>query len=384
MNKYLLILIKIFIIINIFDPADLIFKLKVPLFLLIWVFFLFDYIINKNYITFSNKLINIVFIFISIPFFSILYYHLYNGSLPYAGFQSLKAYLYFTILFIFYTYNYNLLSFTSNVLTLLATIILTTYFIILVNPSIFNTFYQFGTDYGIFLIGDRKYDENLSVLNIYFVCSPMIAISISYSTYKFLNKKNIYNTFILFINIFGMFTAGTRNNMFVSILLPLSIFFIYSKNKIWFFLFSLIPLFFLIKIYQNELIALFSINETSNNTKIQMLKDYIQIFKNPLNLFFGQGLGSYYYWSDRQEFYYTTELTFLEIFRNFGLILGIPILIILLIPLQKLFSKNINSIKFLYLGYLFYLIMCFTNPYLFSSLGMLILSIVYFNYYKIL
>jgi len=106
------------------------------------------------------------------------------------------------------------------------------------------------------------------------------------------------------------------------------------------------------------------------------MKDYRKLFEDPTTLLLGQGLGSYYYWSGFGEAISNTELTFLEIFRNYGLILGTLLLMLILYPLKYIKLKSDDIHTCILIGYGTYLLMCSSNPLLFSSSGMIILSAV--------
>jgi len=94
---------------------------------------------------------------------------------------------------------------------------------------------------------------------------------------------------------------------------------------------------------------------------------------------FGKGLGSYETWSLRGDFY-ITELTFLEVFRNFGLPMGLVMLILMIYPILYAFILRPSyRDKHIIIAYTAYLIMCMTNPLFFSSTGMLILAIILAN-----
>lgn len=184
--------------------------------------------------------------------------------------------------------------------------------------------------------------------------------------------------FYTIINCVAMFVAGTRNNMFVAILLPAFIYLVYSKHKFLIGVCILTIFFFIITIYYSELLIMLNPEEESNSTKLELWNDYKRIFSNSKNLYFGQGLGSYYNWSVRGS-YFISELTYLEIIRNFGLVLGLPLIFLLLFPfIFGLIIRNFKQIYFVW-AYFFYLIMSISNPLFFSSLGMLILSILLAN-----
>lgn len=167
--------------------------------------------------------------------------------------------------------------------------------------------------------------------------------------------------------------------MLISLLLPLILFYKYSKNKIPILLFSLSIMILIFINYLNLLKSMLSVDEASNSTKIGLLDDYKIIFSNPINLIIGQGIGSNYYWSSRGKFDYITELTYLEVFRSYGLFFGFVILLIIFYPVCILFFKKKSNNFPILISYFFYMVMAATNPIYFMSMGMLFFPIVISN-----
>jgi hypothetical protein len=95
-----------------------------------------------------------------------------------------------------------------------------------------------------------------------------------------------------------------------------------------------------------------------------------------VTLLLGTGLGAYQYWSAKGIYYYISELTYLELIRNFGLIGGVAMMALLLVPISSAFSAGSQRLRALATSYALYLLMCATNPNLFSSMGTLIPSIL--------
>ena len=181
------------------------------------------------------------------------------------------------------------------------------------------------------------------------------------------------------LNLVAMVLAGTRNNMMAAIVLPLALAFLYAKRKgtvatviatvtgIGAFVLS------------DQIGILLNPTEASNSTKLTSLGDYLTGFSDLTSLLFGKGLGAYQHWTGR-GYYYITELTYLEIIRNFGLLLGGVMILLLLYPIVYAFMlrRSYNE-KHIIIGYALYLLMCASNPNLFSSMGMLILSVIIAN-----
>ena len=111
-----------------------------------------------------------------------------------------------------------------------------------------------------------------------------------------------------------------------------------------------------------------------------MKKENKEIFSDTKVLVFGQGLGSYTEWKSNGRFYFTSELTYFEILRYFGVFFGLIIIYFMFYPVIYGYNNRKYTIqKHIIIAYFLYLIMSFTNPLFFSSLGMLIFSIVISN-----
>jgi hypothetical protein len=109
------------------------------------------------------------------------------------------------------------------------------------------------------------------------------------------------------------------------------------------------------------------------------MQDYVRIFSDPATLMFGQGLGTYYNWSARGPFY-ISELTYMEIIRNFGLFGGLLMLGLISLPLaHAVFMPASRRDQILALAYFLYLVMSASNPLFFSSTGILILAALVAN-----
>jgi hypothetical protein len=121
----------------------------------------------------------------------------------------------------------------------------------------------------------------------------------------------------------------------------------------------------------------FDPDDVSNVIKIAYLSDYRELFSSPLRLLFGYGLGSLFFSGALNEMAPMTELTYFDLIRNYGLIIGFLYMAFLLFPLNFLKNDSCREYHYLFLAYGFYLLMSSVNPFLFSSSGLIIISIVY-------
>jgi hypothetical protein len=373
-----------FVLDTLFDPADLLFGLKLPLYALCWCSGLISCMAGREKVTVSRKLVIYSLLMISIPLLSILSYHLVDGNERYEGFQLLKAYLFISMAVLLYLTQTNLLKSLSLALTLIALSIFAVTALVFVVPSLYIPAYVFGEQYRIFSIDSRDYGSGLVMFQMYFVTSSMLTISAAYYfglAYRSAHKRGLHCALVV-LHTGAMILAGTRNNIIVAVLLPIVLTFMYSKRKG--LIAGIIAVGFLISliVFREQVGILLSPVEASNQTKLDMLGDYAAIFDSQLNLWLGRGLGAYEKWSGRGS-NFVTELTYLEIIRNYGLLMGLIIVLLLTYPIAYafVFRKSYPD-KHIVVAYAMYLIMSATNPLLFSSTGMLILSVIIANIFR--
>lgn len=381
LNKFATFIFFLFVLITLFDPMDKLLGMKVETYSFCMFLLMMKFISSNFKIKLPKFLIIIIALLLFIPLQSILYYFVINGNPKYAGFLLFKSYLFCLICFYIYVYGIDSFKHISYALNILAISIVSLFLFVNLYPEMINSLSQFGSGFKIFDIDPgRNYGGNINFFQMYFLTSPMLVISIGYYFNKiFSDGFSIKLFLILLMNIIAMFLAGTRNNMIISLILPIFLFFQYSsktskRSKILIFiLFSILISTFLIY-FKQEFFFLFDPNEKSNISKLTTLKDYLEIFSSDVrSLIFGKGLGSYEAWSNRSDSF-MTELTYLEIVRSYGIFIGFILITIMFYPLLiSMIIKNFNQ-RWVFFPYLFYLVMTATNPLFFSSMGMLFFS----------
>lgn len=386
--------IFLFIASSIFDPADHIFKLKVPLFIACWLFGGLVLLKRNQKVPIPLGLLLYVLLMLLIPIISILHFFIIDGSQPFEGFMMIKAYLLISFAILLYLTNFDAIKYLTFCLTITAILTLVIHIILLVFPDDFSLWmhiYHLGEDLKLFSLDNRKYGD-VNIHQIYFVLSSMFVIPIAFYFEKWIkyDKNRTLNFILLATCVYGMFLSGTRNNIIISILLPLALIFYYSKHKLFlcFLASSLIATSFVVfnDVFNDYYIGFLDPKEPSNLYKLSFFWDYINIFNNfgVSQFFFGDGLGSYNQWTIGRYFY-LTELTYFEVFRNFGFVMGGVMMLLIIFPLMYLFIRPSYKSKHLIIAYSAYLAMCILNPMFFSSTGMMILAILIadiFNFYS--
>jgi hypothetical protein len=265
----------------------------------------------------------------------------------------------------------------SIILTLESIVITVVYLSISINPLLIVPVSELGYVYGNIVISHRMYG-GAEFNAVDFVTSPLLVISISYFTFKCIasrGKARLSYAALLTINVIGMFLSGTRINMLMSFGTLLLVLYWHSEKKLRLACAALVLLTAATIIKWDSISGMLSVSEESNSVKLQHMQDYSVILSNPATLLFGQGLGAFF---NSTEYGYTseTELTYMEMLRRYGIILAAPLIFCLLYPLACLTRHSRRADHFLYLGYASYLVICISDPYLMSSSGMLVLSIV--------
>jgi len=373
----------LFLLVTVFDPADLITHLKVPLFVLIWFVFGLDLLFSSEPAgEISSALLKYILCFsILLPALSISLYILRNGlTAPYDGFQYFKSYLFLALAIIITLKKIDLTPMLSFILTGLAGAAIVLFLFTYDNPAFSAYIWAVGDSYGFVTPASRSYAD-LSYSYVYFYTSPLLVLSLAYFSYRTMTVQTraryIYFALLL-VNILGMLVSGPRNNLVFGIVTPLLVLTWYSTKRQRLIL---IALFFLIAVvaasHGTDIVgAMLDPENESNAIKLAHLHDYEILFRNPMTLLFGQGLGSYFFATGFGYRTSITELTYLEFIRNFGLPIALIYYALLLYPLTRLLDRTFAASHYLILAYGCYLLICLSNPLLLSSSGMLVLAIV--------
>jgi hypothetical protein len=380
-------LLVLFMISCIFDPADRILSLKLPLFAACWAMTLAQCSFRRERCHLPLELIVYTLMFVAIPFASIVGYYVTGGGEPFGGFQLLKGYLLVSLGALLYLNRIDVLPHLAAVLTALAALILGVAIAVAVEPTLYDLLYLPGSLSGLLFLDRRDY-AGLVMLQVYFVTSPMLVISIAYyfhlaKTHASRRRRLLYGG-LSALSIAAMFFAGTRNNIMVSLLLPLALVLLYSRSRLKGTLVSAGAAAVLGGLFLEEIGRLFDPTEISNFTKLSLLQDYADTLSRPLTLLAGSGLGAWQFWEAKGMSYFISELTFLEMVRNFGLLGAMLMLALLLYPVVHAFAmRRSQAERHLVIAWTFYLLMCVSNPNLFSSMGILILSILLAKLFRI-
>jgi hypothetical protein len=354
MNILLRATLLLLIVVAVFDPADQVTHLKVPLFVGLWVIFILDLLISgERMAPVDDSLLMFILVFAAfLPLTSILTYFVRGGQPgSYDGFQYLKSFLFLTLAVILVVKKIDAIRPLSIVLSLLSGALIIMTIFIYYDPELAGFLWPIGDATGIFAIGERTY-ANLSYSYVYFHTAPLLVLSLAYFAYRYVtseSRAHYINAALLLVNLVAMLCSGTRNDIMLGLLTPFAVLLWYSgkTQRRMFYPFLLMAM-VIAGTYGNDIIqAMFDPLNESNALKLMHLRDYGVLFSDPTTLLFGQGLGSHFYSSGRGAEISVTELTYLEFIRNFGLIMAFIYYGLLLYPLIKLRKTNFKKVHYL-------------------------------------
>jgi hypothetical protein len=376
------------LIICIFDPADEIIGAKVMVFVAIWFAMGISVLLSREDITLPPGLVMYITGFVAIPLLSIICYYAFDGRQPFEGFAMLKGYFLVSLAIVLVLSKIDLLPQLCAVLTILASLVIALFIAIWLEPGLYDTLKSPAEAAGLLILDRRIYGDNFEFLQVYFVTTPMLVISIAYYFDRAMSvrdtRRKLLFSAVAGINIAGMFLAGSRNNIFVSVLQPFLLWPLYTRRPALYLFCSFAALALATLPFADYLAGFLDPAESANTIKLAIIQDYSQIFGDPVTLLFGQGLGAYQLWSGKpfEPFAYITELTYLEMLRNFGLVGAIAMMGLLLFPAGSAARNRDRKDISLAIAWLLYLVMCASNPNLFSSMGMLILAALIANIFQ--
>lgn len=197
-----------------------------------------------------------------------------------------------------------------------------------------------------------------------------------YLLFESFKKKDLLFSVLAFISILA---SGTRANV-MTLVAFVCIYLFFKQNKISKIIVISSASIFLLIFGTNILeftIDIFMNKASSDAVRSGHLTSILSTFNdNPMSLIFGQGIGTTFYSTGVNKIIVTCELSYWNILRQFGII-GLSFILFLfgvnLINLIK--NKKYECILFV----LIFLIISYTNPFLWSTTGIIVLLISNFE-----
>ena len=380
LNKISIISFVAFVILISVDPTGSIFGLKE----LIFVFLLFLSLLNiRSWKSLPKDVLFILFICLSFPIWGMMVAILKNAFADSSyAFGHFKSFLFIFLFFFLKELDFNSIIRTLFIAgSIIAIITIGIFVIAQINPDLFSLIYIRSEEDGNIMMSNREY-YGFSILGVYFKTGPFILFSYIYSLYYL--TKGWKRSICMLLNLFALLIAGSRTPSLIVILITLIYLndilkYRYFFRHILFLLGGFVFLFVVYKLATEK-------GEISNEIKYADFASYIDCIFTNSNVVWGAGLGSEFYSAGRGFLVSSTEQTYMDIFRIYGLPLGIILIVAVYYPALYFFSSRYSrclKYKRFILAYVLYMILAGTNPLLISSTGMLVWAIGLTFVYKI-
>jgi hypothetical protein len=238
-------------------------------------------------------------------------------------------------------------------------------------------------DHKVAFVGFRNF-TGISMPYIWFFASPLLILLLAYD-FQYLKVGQLRRRLPLFVlTSIALGLSGTRAHILIATFFaPICLLLSGKRMAVVRAMFILAAIFITVLAFDTTralLIAYISPSEADNSMKINMLGGYSNMFSDPTVLLLGQGFNAHEWTPALRDMIAMkgnaskTELTYIELIRVYGVVLGsffISTLVFFVHRLKKLTENH----AWLYVGFVIYLIDAASNPYLFSTNGMLPLGL---------
>ena len=235
---------------------------------------------------------------------------------------------------------------------------------------------------GFYMYGYRDF-YSIKYFVLFYRTSSMCVISLGTALICLFKSKHPKYFIHSLIFTLALFFSGTRANILSCFLMILGVYFfhiLFNKKCIGFaiFIFEVLFLFGLFLIY-----LLLNQGDNSSGIKQNHLQSFWNYFKTlPLPvLLYGSGAGAIFFSVGRNEFTSLTELSYMELLKNYGFLQTIFLLGCIGFPFIKIarskFYSRFEKLSFIW-SYLAYLFIAGTNPLLIGSTGLTTIACMFY------
>jgi hypothetical protein len=380
-RRILMVLLVGMILSLLIDPGDKIFYLKMPLFatlMLFWVLRLFAFGVVGR----LNEVIAILVIGVIIPGLWVL---LSLCTKPSPKIEELlaypKAFLFLPLLLLVRNEKFALVDLTAKLSSVVAVLTIIAVMVSRLNPAAFAAVLLFSISHGIGMISENRDQFGIGVGQFYYATSSLMLFGIAYYMQHAISAGRRRRDFLM-IGLFAvsLVFSGSRGNVLAAVFIGATLVLVRMRKKIGMIGAVLLTGVILLPAAGILSAGFFSPSETSNHVKLGHYQSYMEEFSaHPEYLLFGQGEGTRFYSRGFQDFTFVTELSYLELIRQFGIPLTALLVTFLLSPLLLLIRHQSFEAQggYVTVGYAAYLLVSATNPLLVSSTGMLVVVMVW-------
>jgi hypothetical protein len=245
-----------------------------------------------------------------------------------------------------------------------------------VSPIAFSAVYLFTREKGNAAIGPRDL-LGLGIGSFYYMTVAVLVFPIAYHLRNIaFRPRKISSYFFATVFLGAVLCSGSRAAVLGAFLIAAVIGFEKLKKSLGLGV-GLSILLITVSLASIYFIGFFHSDEPSNAAKLGHVQSYIEEFEaHPTYLLWGQGADTEFYTEGFGKKVVQTELSYIELVRQFGIPATFVILAALLYPIFALMRQS-SSISYLLVPYVVYLWEASTNPLLIGSTGLMVVSAIW-------
>jgi hypothetical protein len=368
----------------IFDPADKILGMKVPLFVLFGTLAITSAFQFRDMGISARALTVVTTIGLVVPLYGLVRVLIADGAPSDQTLLLLKAHLFIFMSLFLLGARLRIEGLLAFALCLLSIAIIIVSLMVEWQLVDLTEIDQISYETGAFGAGERSYGS-FDFQATYFHSSPLLMFGIAYFTSKAITErgtKRMASASCMLLVMVAMILGGTRASMIMSLAIPVLVLATSGQWQRYKLFAAPLIIAAIVFGFRELLIAMFDAGEISNAIKLGYLQDYAEIFSDPITFLFGQGLGARQSFASFGDALTITELTYLELMRWYGAPVELLLLACLASPLLGFFKPGLRESRYIFVGYLCYLTASSFNPHLLTSSGMLVASIAMFHYFS--
>jgi len=359
------------------DPADEIFHLKVPAFALVMLVWILRRGLARPTVTPATWIIVITVAMVIPALWSMLGLAHQNIHGPDLMFGLFKAFLFLLLVLVIITEDIDLASLLIRMSPLVALLTFVMVIASFVFPPVFAALYAFSLEKNNAIISTSRDLLGIGLGQFYYKTSCLLIFPLSWYCSRATQPGPGRLRSLLLCLLYGaaLLFSGARANYLGGLFIAGFFFIGYLGRKIGRVPALIVALAAVILFTSVLASKLANPTETSNSIKLRHVQSYEQEFnEHPSILLWGQGADTAYYTEGFRDWTTTTELSYLELVRIFG----VPMTALFIVGLAALAYKILRDRQYAVgIAFVTYLVMSGSNPLLVSSTGFLAVCAVW-------
>jgi hypothetical protein len=376
-------ILSIYVCISLVDPMDQMFHVKSIFFLSVLAIWFLRAALGYAKWCYLGNWVSVTAFALVLPTAATLI-GLLSGRNPLSGptFSTLEIFLMLFLVLVVASEEINLVSILNRGCILVALITLTIAVVAVASPLLYDAIFEYTTLKQTAYLSLDTSHIGLGIGSFYYKTSATMILPLGYYTARFYAvRAHRGSSFFLALLFFAsLVLSGARANGLAAAAVVVC----FSVKKIrdsigWGAAISA-SLAVLVLAAASVLPSFFSTKDYSNAVKLGHWSSYVTEFEqHPSYLLWGEGADTEFYSSGFQQKTTITELTFVELVRNFGIPVTLLLLAALCWPLVPLLGRRgrASGISYLAVPYGAYIFMSASNPLLLNTTGMLLVISVW-------